>query len=145
LLNGISQKRSQVEGTGLKISSRRQNHFRNLDWNDENDVPAVNVKEDEKNYTIEVAAPGMKKEDFKVEVDNGVLLISAKNEESKEEKENGYVRKEFSYRNFQRSFWMPDTVDADSINAQYEQGLLKLSIPKRELPKASTSRSISIS
>ncbi|MEO5905184.1 MAG: Hsp20/alpha crystallin family protein [Saprospiraceae bacterium] len=119
--------------------------FKNMDWNVENDVPAINVKEEENNFLFEVAAPGMKKEDFKVDLDNGVLMISAKSEDTKEEKENDYVRQEFSYRNFQRSFWLPESVDADKINAQYEQGVLKLSIPKLPLPAASTSKSISIS
>lgn len=119
--------------------------FKNMDWNVDNDVPAVNVKEEDNNYLIEVAAPGMKKEDFKVELDNGVLMISAKSEDTKEEKENGYVRQEFSYRNFQRSFWMPESLDVDKISAQYEQGVLKLSIPKLPLPAPAASKSISIS
>ena len=98
-----------------------------------------------KNFFIELAAPGMKKEDFKIELDNGVLMISAKGEESKEEKENGYVRREFSYRNFKRSFWMPETVKADDIVAHYEQGVLKLIIPKVNVPNLSQAKSIQIS
>lgn len=119
--------------------------MKTFDWNFSNDVPAVNVREEEKNFFIEVAAPGMKKEDFKIELDNGVLMISAKTEDTKEEKDNGYVRKEFSYRNFQRSFWMPEAVNAEQITANYEQGVLKLTIPKINIPNLPTSKAIPIS
>lgn len=125
--------------------SDTEDFLKRWDFNPANDVPAVNVKEEDKFFLIEVAAPGMKKEDFKIELDNGVLMITAKAEESKEEKENGYVRREFSYRDFQRSFWMPETVNANDITATYEQGLLKLSIPKVNLPNTSKAKAIQIS
>ena len=125
--------------------SETEDFLKGWDWNPANDVLAVNVKEEEKNFLIEVAAPGMKKEDFKIELDNGVLMISAKNEESKEEKDNGYVRREFSYQDFQRSFWLPESVNANDITAQYEQGVLKLTVPKLSLPAPSNAKSIKIS
>lgn len=124
--------------------SETDDFLKSWDWNLSSDVPAVNVREEDKNYVIEVAAPGMKKEDFKVELDNGVLMIGAKAEESKEEKDNGYVRREFSYRNFQRSFWMPESVTADDIKANYEQGVLKLTVPKVALPGTTPSKAIQI-
>lgn len=109
--------------------------FRNFEWDKANDVPAVNVKEEKDFYMIEVAAPGMKKEDFKVEVDRGVLMISAQAEDKKEEKTEEYRRQEFSFREFKRSFWLPENVKADVIEAHYENGLLKLKLPKlTELP-----------
>jgi HSP20 family protein len=124
--------------------SETDSFLRHLDWNIENDLPAVNVKEEEKQYLIELAAPGMKKDDFKVELDNGVLTISAKSEETKEEKDNGYVRREFSYRNFQRSFWLPETASAEGIVAAYENGLLKLTIPKLAVHTSVKSRHIPV-
>lgn len=122
-----------------------EDFLKNWDENPANDVPAVNVKEEVKNYLIEVAAAGMKKEDFKIELANGVLNISAKAEELKEEKDNGYVRREFSYQNFQRSFWMPESINAEDIKAQYEQGVLKLTIPKLTLPDPLQAKAIQIS
>jgi HSP20 family protein len=104
--------------------------FKNWNWDKSNNVPAVNVKEEKDAFMIEVAAPGMKKDDFKVEMENGVLMISASSEENKEEKTSDYRRQEFSFRNFRRSFWLPENITPDKISAQYENGLLKLTIPK---------------
>ena len=137
----ITGRRNWIEN----FFSETNDFMKNWEWNFSNDVPAVNVKDEEKNYLIEIAAPGMKKEDFRIELENGVLMIGAKNEDSKEEKDNGYVRREFSFRNFQRSFWMPETVDSNNITAQYEQGVLKLTVPKLNLSSPSKSRSIEIS
>lgn len=93
-------------------------------------LPAVNVVDTKEAYTLEVAAPGLKKEDFKVTVDKGVLTIKAeRSTEEKEEKEN-YTRREFSYSSFNRSFWLPEHVNADSVNAKYEEGILKITLPK---------------
>ena len=81
-------------------------------------------------FIIDVAAPGMKREDFKVEVDRGVLMISATTEEKKEENTENFKRQEFSYRNFKRSFWLPENIMADQIAAHYENGILELKVPK---------------
>jgi HSP20 family protein len=110
-------------------------------------LPAVNVKETADNFQVEMAAPGMSKEDFKVELNNNVLTISS---ERKNETENGegenYTRKEFSYQSFQRSFTLAkEAVDADNIQARYENGVLKLLIPKREEIKQKPARLIDIS
>lgn len=101
-------------------------------------TPAVNIKDNEKTYEVEVAAPGMKKEDFEVKVDNGVLRISAAKEEEKEEKEENYTRREFSYNTFTRSFVLPENVDADDVKAKYTDGILHLTMKKKkiEAPKA---------
>lgn len=102
-------------------------------------VPAVNIKENDTTFTLELAAPGKKKEDFNIVVDENVLTISSENKVEKEEKaDNGkYTRREFSYSSFRRSFTLPETVDEDKINAHYENGVLILTLPKREeaLPK----------
>jgi HSP20 family protein len=117
-------------------------NFWNNDWMgnefDRRDrLPAVNVKETDKCYEIEVAVPGMKKEDFKIDVDNGVLTISAEQKEEQEKKEDNYTRKEFSYSSFSRSFSLPQNVNEDSINAKYENGVLALTLDKakEEKPK----------
>jgi HSP20 family protein len=104
--------------------------LKNWDWDRESSVPAVNVREEKDAFMIDVAAPGMKKEDFKVEFEKGVLMISGKTETRKEEKTDTFQRKEFSYADFKRSFWVPDNVNADQITAVYEDGLLKLKLPK---------------
>ena len=102
-------------------------------------VPAVNIKETDLSFGIELAAPGKKKEDFNIEIDHNVLTISSEEKEEKEEKDNDgkYTRKEFSYSSFRRSFTLPETVNSDAIQANYETGVLHLVLPKREeaLPK----------
>jgi len=97
-------------------------------------VPAINIKETENDFKIEVAAPGLKKEDINVELENGVLTISAESRTEKEEsdKEGRYTRKEFSYSSFKRSFSVnEDSVDADKIEGKYENGVLNLVLPKK--------------
>jgi HSP20 family protein len=110
-------------------------------------MPAVNVMENEDEYVIEVAAPGMKKDDFKVEVNNGVLSISAEMEEKGEQKndEKGYTRREFCYSSFNRSFAIPKSeVDEGKIDASYKDGLLKIKLQKREEVKPRPARLIEI-
>lgn len=106
-------------------------------------LPAVNINETEKEFQLEVAAPGMKKSDFNLEVENDLLTISAQREASSETKEDNFLRKEFSYQSFARSFHLPEGVVSDDIQAEYKDGILKLSIPKSPeiLPKK---RSISV-
>lgn len=104
--------------------------LKNWDWDKESTVPAVNVREEKDAFMIDVAAPGMKKEDFKVEFEKGVLMITGKTEMRREEKTDTFQRKEFSYSDFKRSFWVPDNVNADQISAVYEDGLLRLKLPK---------------
>ena len=110
-------------------------------------VPAVNVKEDENEFRVEVAVPGFKKEDFKVELDKDVLTIATEQEENHEEEdEQGrYVKREFRYHAFRRSFRLPENVvDGDKINARYEAGILHLALPKREEVKPKPARLIDI-
>ena len=104
-------------------------------------MPAVNISEDEKSYKVDVVAPGMKKENFKVNVDDDVLTISAevKTENIQEEDEaRQYSRREYSHSSFTRSFRLPDNSKDDSIFANYEDGVLKLIIPKTKSQVRST-------
>ena len=120
----------------------------NSNFSDTNtSIPAVNIKETVENYEVEVAAPGMTKKDFKVELDGNNLIISSERSHQKEEREDErYSRKEFSYQSFQRSFNLQkDVVDIDKIQAKYENGLLHLLIPKKEEAKQKPPRLIQIS
>ena len=111
-----------------------------IDWSTRNfsdtdtTLPAVNVKEKDDAFEIEMSAPGLKKEDFNVELTNNVLTISCEKKEEDETKDDDgkYTRREFSYQSFNRSFNLPETVDAEKIDAKYEDGILMLSIPKKE-------------
>lgn len=109
-----------------------------LNFRDKNLVPAVNIKETEGEFEIELAVPGMTREDIKVEVLDGVLTISAEKNDSKEEKTKKYTRREFSYNKFSRSFTLPENVNPDAVVANYAEGVLHLNVPKVEkvLPEA---------
>ncbi|HEY6975421.1 MAG TPA: Hsp20/alpha crystallin family protein [Chitinophagaceae bacterium] len=109
-------------------------------------IPAINVKETNDNFEVEVAAPGMKKDDFKVELDGNMLTISSEKKNEWEDKEDErYTRREFSYQSFQRSFQLPkDVVDENKIQAKYNNGVLHLLIPKKEHAKQKPPRMIEI-
>ncbi len=109
------------------------------------DIPAVNIAESGEAFEIEVAAPGLSKEDFKIDVHNNVLTISSEKEEKKEDEGKNYRRREFSYTAFERSFTLPDIVDFDKISASHKDGILNIHIPKREEAKEKPSRQIKIS
>ncbi len=110
-------------------------------------IPAVNIRETNENFEVEMAAPGMKKSDFKIELDGNLLTINS--EATKQTEENDgerYTRREFSYQSFQRSFTLPkEVVDADKINARYEDGVLRLLIPKKEEAKPKPAKMIAVS
>ncbi len=110
-------------------------------------IPAVNIKETPEHYQVEVAAPGMSKEDFKVELDGNQLTISSeKRNETEDREDNRFTRREFSYQSFERSFTLhKDVVDLDKIEAKYENGLLNLIIPKKEEAKQKPPKRIMIS
>ncbi len=122
------------------------------DWGNSNfsstdtTLPAVNVKETDDAFEIEVAAPGMSKNDFRINMENNMLTISSeKQEEQKEEEKGRFTRREFSYQSFQRSFTVPETlVDGEKITAKYCDGILCISLPKREEIKPKPAREISI-
>ena len=107
--------------------------FFNVDFPKHESVPAVNVKENDANYELEVAIPGYNKEDINIEVKDNTLTISSTHKETTEDSEKGkYTRKEFSFRSFFRKFHLPKTVDKDAIKADYKNGILEVNIPKAE-------------
>lgn len=106
--------------------------FNGGNWMKEITVPAVNITEDKDKYMVSVAAPGMKKEDFNIDIDGNIMSISSRIEESKEEKDARYTRKEYNYSSFSRSFSLPEEINLASIEAKYEDGILKLMLPKKE-------------
>ena len=124
-----------------------------MDWSSSNfagnrsTLPAVNVRENDDAYLIEVAAPGMKKDDFKINYDNGRLTISSeKQEEMKEGEDERYTRREFCYQSFQRTFTFPvSVVESGKIGANYSDGILQITLPKRDELKPKPSREIKIS
>lgn len=95
-------------------------------------VPAVNITESKTAYKLKVAAPGFKKDDFKLEVKHGYLIISGESSAEKEDKDETYTRREYSYNSFSRSFSLPENVDGDAITAQYADGVLGVSLPKKD-------------
>jgi HSP20 family protein len=104
-------------------------------------LPAVNVTETDESYQLELAAPGFNKQDFSLNIENGHLTVNAKKEEKTEENDNGknrYVRREFRYESFSRSFKLPNTVNQDAISAVYENGILNIQLPKKEDAKPLT-------
>ncbi|MBK8496407.1 MAG: Hsp20/alpha crystallin family protein [Ferruginibacter sp.] len=120
----------------------------NLNFSDTNtSIPAVNIKETAEHYEVAVAAPGMTKKDFTIELNGNVLTISSERNDQKEvTEEERYFRKEFSYQSFRRTFTLQkDVVDIDRIEARYENGLLQLLIPKKEEAKQKPPRLITVS
>lgn len=93
--------------------------------------PAVNIRETDKSFVLEVAAPGYRKEDFRVSVENDLLTISCEQENKVEESEKNYTRREFSYSSFSRSFTLPESVNADNIKGNYNNGILTIELPKK--------------
>ena len=108
-------------------------------------TPAVNIIEGEQEFKIELAAPGLNKEDFKVHVEKNILEISAEKEEEKESNIKKYLRKEFSYSEFKRTFSLPTYVNVDKIKATHKDGILTVEIPKKDETKVNPKKQISIS
>jgi HSP20 family protein len=106
---------------------------REFNWS----VPPVNIHESKDNYELELVAPGLKKEDFKVNIEKGLLTISYEKQTSAETTDQKTHRKEFNITNFKRSFNVDEKINADGIQARYENGVLKLTLPKKEEVKAS--------
>jgi len=108
-------------------------------------TPAVNVSENKNEFLIDVAAPGLDKDDFIIDLHNNLLTISSEKENKREEKEEKCIRREFSYSSFKRSFSLPDTADVDKITASHQYGILHISIPKKEEAKEKPVRQIKVS
>ncbi len=113
------------------------NHFKSL--------PAVNIIENDDDFVIEIAAPGLEKKDFKVNLENDCLTISSEMENNAEESNERYTRKEFMYNSFSRSFTLPETVNSDKVKANHKNGILFVSIPKKAEAKIKPSRQIEVS
>ena len=101
------------------------NEFFNRAW-----TPAVNIKDNTKTYNVEVAAPGLKKDDFTVTIENSLLCIKGEREETKEEKEDNFTRREFNFNSFERTFTLPENAKEDSIKAKYADGVLNITLDK---------------
>lgn len=122
-----------------------------FDWNNRNfsntntTLPSVNIKEDQDKFTVEVAAPGFVKNDFKLELNHNSLTISSEKNVENETKEGEiFTKREFSYQSFTRSFTLPQVADAERIEANYDNGILTVAIPKKEEAKPKPSRMIEI-
>jgi HSP20 family protein len=122
-----------------------------FDWSNRNfsltntTLPSVNIKENADAFTVEVAAPGFEKGDFKLQLNHDVLTISSEKQVENETKEGEqFTKREFSYQSFSRSFTLPHTADGDKIEAAYDNGILKVSIPKKEEAKPKPTRTIEI-
>ncbi len=123
-----------------------------MDWASRNfsetntTLPSVNIKESNDSFEVEMAAPGFSKQDFKIELNNDQLTISSEKKMENEEKEGEqYTRREFSYQSFSRTFTLPNIVNGDKIHARYDNGVLRISIPKKEEAKLKPSKLIAIS
>jgi HSP20 family protein len=108
-------------------------------------LPAVNIKESSDNFTLELAIPGMKKSDFTIDVENKVLSIASEVKHEDEETKDHYTRREFGYSSFKRTFTLPDSVESDKVKASYKDGILMITLPKREEAKQKPPKRIEIS
>ncbi len=108
-------------------------------------IPAVNVLEEDKSFKIEVAAPGLEKEDFKIDLDRDILTISSEKKDEKKEENKKFMRKEFSYTSFNRSFTLPESVDSEKIDAKHKDGILEIILPKKDSEIQKPAREINIS
>ena len=108
-------------------------------------APPVNISETNKTFQLELSVPGMKKEDFKIEMEDRVLTISSEKEEERKEEDKNYRRMEFSCSSFTRSFTLPDNVDENNIHAKYSNGMLEVTLPKKEATISQQKKEISVS
>ena len=113
--------------------------------NRSNSMPAVNIREDEKNYMLDLAVPGIDKNNLKIDINEDVLTVSSETKNESEESNDGFKRKEFSYSSFCRSFYIPENVNRDKIEAKHKDGVLTIGLPKQEEEKNKITRQIKIS
>jgi len=113
-------------------------------WSRTFNMPAVNIIEHKDEYQVSLAVPGLKKDDFKIDVDGNMLTISSEKEETKEEKEKKFTRKEYNYSSFSRSFTLPEEINREKIEAKYEDGVLKLTLPRKEETRKNTAKHIAV-
>lgn len=108
-------------------------------------MPSVNITENDKDYLIEMAAPGLERKDFKVEIENGILFIKSEKKEEVKEENKLFTRREFSYDSFSRSFTLPDNCMPEKIAARYENGILQITLPKKEMTFTKPAQEIKVS
>jgi len=113
-------------------------------WNGKSQEPALNIKETDKAFEVELAAPGFAKKDFEVTIDDGCLNVTAEKSESKEQEDDNYTRKEFSYNSFQKKLQLPDSIKDDDVKATYKDGILSFNLSKKEEVKAKKAKTIKI-
>jgi HSP20 family protein len=113
-------------------------------WGRTMNIPTVNIVEHKNEYEVSLAVPGMKKNDFKIDVEGNLLTISSEKEESKEEKDKKFTRKEYNFSSFSRTFTLPDEVNKEKIAARYEDGVLKVLLPYKEGAKLITAKHIPV-
>jgi HSP20 family protein len=107
-------------------------------------IPAVNISEHKNEYQVALAIPGMKKDDFKIDVDGNMLTISSEKEETKKEEEKRFTRKEYNYSSFSRSFTLPEEINKETIEATYQDGVLNISLPRKEEAKKPAAKQIAV-
>ncbi|WP_299336452.1 Hsp20/alpha crystallin family protein [uncultured Psychroserpens sp.] len=130
---------------GIKNFLSNDDFFQSDFFEEDSLMPAMNVKEHDKDFEIEFAAPGFSKKDFEVTIDENVLHVRGEKEKEKEEKDEGYTRKEFSYNSFQRSLTLPKSINLDQdVKATYKDGILKLNLLKNEDQKEDSKKVIEI-
>ena len=112
--------------------------YTNTGWDKQMTLPAVNISEGKENYKVSLAAPGLQKDDFKIDLKGNMLTISSEKEESKEDNDSRYTRREYSYSSFSRSFTLPEEVNQEKIEASYKDGVLHVTLPKKEDAKKLT-------
>ena len=143
--NGKSLLRSSLlRPSVLEDIIRPWNEWLDEKWPFSTHLPAVNVKETNDTYEITMAAPGLEKNDFKIDVNGSLLTISAEKDEKKEEKDESYSRREYSYKSFSRSFSLPEDIIKDKIDANYQNGELRLTLPKKDEAKKIPHQKISV-
>ncbi len=113
-------------------------------WSRAAKMPAVNITEKKDEYQVSLAAPGLKKEDFNIAVDGNMLTISSEKEENKEEKDKKFTRREYNYSSFSRSFTLPEEVNVEKIEAKYDDGILKIALPRKEEIKNNTAKHVAV-
>jgi HSP20 family protein len=108
-------------------------------------TPSVNVSETDKEFKIELAAPGLEKKDFKLSVENGILTVSSEKQSEKTEEKKNYWRKEFSYNQFSRSFQLPENSVSEKLDAKYDNGILNIIVPKKEVTASNPKKEFKVS
>jgi HSP20 family protein len=113
-------------------------------WNGKSQEPALNIKETDDAFEVELAAPGFSKKDFEVTIEDGCLNVSAEKSDSKEEENDNYTRKEFSYNSFEKRLQLPDSIKDENVKAKYKDGILSFNLVKKEEAKAKKPKVIEI-